>query len=366
MVMTVNILYIIQFLRYGGTEKQLVQLIRGLKGSCFRPHLCTLETSAGFLEELPIPKINLQCFHFHHLSMFSKAARLSAFIHDNDIQLVQTFFQDPFLLGAILKYFNKFKLVGSFRDMGFWRTRGAVLKMRVAYPFYDGFIANSKAVRDFFVRGDRLCPKKVEVIYNGVDVKEETVTPKDGPPLVGIVANCNRLVKRCHDFIHAAAIVHRHWPETRFILVGDGPLRRELEKLGNSLGLGDAIRFTGHLADPLELIRSFTVGVITSQSEGFCNAILEYMACGVPVVATAAGGNPELVQEGKNGFLVPVGDIEKIAEKIEQLLRDQSLRCGMQQANRNKATNEFSISKMVEKHELFYDRILSTLPKRLS
>ena len=90
-----------------------------------------------------------------------------------------------------------------------------------------------------------------------------------------------------------------------------------------------------------------------------CNAILEYMVCGVPVVATAAGGNPELVRDGENGFLVSVGDVNKIAEKIELLLREHDVRNRMREANIQRVTSEFALSKMVANHEFFYEKIMT-------
>jgi len=360
--MKVNILYIIQFLGHGGTEKQLVQLIHGLDNSCFRPHLCTLMPSGGYFEELTIPKTCLQFRSFSHPSVLTKAARLSSFIRQHDIHIVQTFFQDPFLLAAMIRPLHKVKLIGSFRDLGFWRTPAATCKMRIAYPFFSGFIANSRAVKEYFVQADHIRPDKIEVIYNGLELEREIPRPAEENtvrlPLVGIVANCNRPVKRVHDFIHAAARVRRNQKDARFIVVGDGPLRPELEELGRKLGLADVLTFTGQVATPLDFIRDFSVGVITSETEGFCNAILEYMACGVPVVATAAGGNPELVREGENGFLVPVGNVELMAERIEHLLRHNTLSEQMRRANLVRVAADFSLSRMIASHESYYDRIM--------
>ena len=231
--------------------------------------------------------------------------------------------------------------------------------MRIAYPFFEGFIANSRAVKDHFARVDHIAPTRIVVIHNGVEVNG-VQAPADGPPLVGMVANCNRTVKRVQDFIQAATLVRRDRPESRFVVVGDGPLRPKFEELSRSLGLGDAMRFVGQIPEPLDLVRGFHVGVIPSESEGFCNAILEYMACGVPVVATAVGGNPEMVCDGENGFLVPVGDVRQMAEKISFLLRQDALRKRMGIVNRARVARQFSVGRMVAAHETFYDCILES------
>jgi L-malate glycosyltransferase len=360
--MPVNILYIIDSLAHGGTEKQLVQLIRNLDPDRFRPHLCTLKTSAGLYQELNIPKISLDFVGFRHHSLLRNLTSLSSFIRRHRIRLVQTFFQDPFLLAAMVKPFNRIKLIGSFRDLGFWRTPVETRKMRMAYPFFSGFIANSQAVKDHFVQVDGIRPGKFEVIYNGFDL--ESVHPKDPgefgrePPVVGIVANLNRPVKRVQDFIQAAAMVHRACPTARFVVVGDGHLRGLLEELGEALGLRECLTFTGRLENPLEVVRSFHVGVITSETEGFCNAIVEYMACGIPVVATAVGGNLELVADGENGFLVSPAAPQQLADKILLLIND-SQRCRMMGgSNMEKIRRQFPDITMVAGHGRFYDSLL--------
>jgi L-malate glycosyltransferase len=360
--MPVNILYIINLLSDGGTEKQLLQLMHGLRESRFCPHLCTLRTSENHFEMLDIPKIGLQFNSFLHGSTIFQMMRLSKFIQLHHIKIVQTFFQDPFLLAALIKPFHTYKLIGSFRDMGFWRNRRETIKMRLAYPFYQGFIANSQAVKEHFARVDGLAPNKITVIHNGIDLHALPHSPSqrktDSPPLVGIVANLNRKVKRVQDFISAAAIVHRYRPDVRFLIVGDGWLRPQLEAQAEEEGLGVIVHFTGLLPDPMVHVRNFSVGVITSESEGLCNAIIEYIACGVPVVATAAGGNFELIEEGENGFLVPVGAVEKIAERIVELIENENLSRKMSKRAKEKVVAEFSLQHMIRSHLDYYENIL--------
>jgi glycosyltransferase involved in cell wall biosynthesis len=361
---SVNILYMIDNLAYGGTEKQLVELIRNLDRSRFRPHLCTLKPSNNLYDELDIPKISLDFTSYTHFSLFTKIFSLNKFIKANRIQIIQTFFQDPFLLAAMVKPFHRVKLIGSFRDLGFWRKRSETRKMRLAYPCFTGFIANSQAVKEHFVNTDGIRPEKIEVIYNGFDSQlldqhNSLNHPRENKLLVGIVGNFNRQVKKVDDFIRAAAIVHRQKPDTRFVIVGDGELRNDLERLAAQLGVLDNIEFTGRVEHPMQYIRDFSVGVITSETEGFCNAIVEYMACGIPVVATDVGGNPELITEGENGFLVPFSSPETVAERIVRLLDDASLRLKIGKSNEEKISKKYSIPAMIEKHSDYYCRALN-------
>ena len=141
-------------------------------------------------------------------------------------------------------------------------------------------------------------------------------------------------------------------------MVGDGHQRPQLEELSHSLGLADALTFTGLVENPLTIVQDFQVGVITSETEGFCNSILEYMACGVPVVATDTGGNRELVCDGENGFLVPVGDVRLMADKIELLLRKDALYMRMHKANLGKIRDDYSLAKMIASHQVYYNTIV--------
>ncbi len=358
--MPINILYMIDSLQYGGTEKQLFELINGLDRSEFCPYVCTLKPSGRIVDEIEVPVLQLPYKSFLHPSVFLVLKKLCAFIRENNIDIVQTFFQDPFLLAALSKPFHKAKLVGSFRDLGFWRTRSETLKMRLSYPFFAGFIANSQAVKRHFVETDGIAEEKIKVIYNGINLKSVSQLPcrdRESMPIVGIVANCNRRVKRVDDFIRAAALVHKQWPDVRFQVVGDGNLRPELETLCATLGIREYVEFVGNVPNPLDYIRQFTVGVITSETEGFCNAILEYMACGVPVVATNTGGNPELVEDEENGFLVDMGNVDLLCSRIIELLSDDMMKSDFSVKSLNKVREQLSIENLVNETKCLYEKI---------
>jgi len=356
---TTNILYIIDSLTHGGTERQLYELCRNLDRSRFTPHLCTLKPSQGLFDELDFPKICLNYTSFASLSIIAVLTSLAKFIRKNRIHIVQTFFQDPFLLAALAKPFSRYRLLGSFRDMGFWRTPAESRKMRFSYHFYDGFIANSEAVKASFVAIDGINAHKVTVIYNGFDLSAvpDKPAPIDTPPVIGIVANLNRPVKRVQDFILAAGRVHRKRPEARFVVIGGGHLQKEFETLAVQSGIAACTTFTGMITNPLRNVREFTVGVISSETEGFCNAIIEYMACGVPVVATRTGGNIELIADGENGYLYEVGNIDELSDKLLLLLVDRQACSRIGSANVQKVQTLYSMKQMVDAHHRLYAKM---------
>jgi glycosyltransferase involved in cell wall biosynthesis len=359
----INVLYLIDSLTHGGTERQLVELIRHLDPQHVRPHLCTLKSSDGLFDELPVPK---QCFQFSSFakpSLFGVMQRLIRYIRHHNIHIVQTFFQDPCLLAALVKPFTGVKLIGSFRDLGFWRTPVESRKMKWAFPLFDGFIANSQAVKSHFCHMDGLAPERVTVIYNGFDFSSlpagisKTATPNQAP-VVGIVANLNRPVKRVQDFIAAAALIYRQRPDVRFMVIGGGHLKSDLQQQAAELGIAANITFTGMVPDPLTYISGFDVGVVTSETEGFCNAIIEYMASGLPVVATRVGGNVEMVQEGVNGFLYDVGKIDELAAMVLHLFDHPAERPRIMAENRATASKRYSMEAMVTQTTACYQEVL--------
>lgn len=361
--MILNILYLIDSLGNGGTERQLAELIKGLDRNRFSPHLCTLKPSTALYDELDIPKLSLGFASFTHLSNIAKLFKLNKFIRNNKIHIIQTFFQDPFLLAAMIKPFHRVKLVGSFRDLGFWRTPAESMKMRLAYPFFDGFVANSKAVKDHFVKTDSISARSIKVINNIFDYSALNRIPGrtkkcERTKTVGIVANLNRPVKRVQDFIKAAVIICKKMSNVRFVVIGDGHLRKELEILANELSMQERLVFYGRVSHPLDFVGEFDVGVITSETEGFCNAIIEYMACGVPVVATDTGGNRELIINSNNGYLVPVGDVDAIADRILKLLDCPDLAESMGDAGVRYVKDNFSLARILEKYCDLYDSII--------
>lgn len=347
----------------GGTEKQLDALIRGLDQHQYRPHLCTLRSSYSLFDELEIPKLELNLKSVATPKSFVALKRLAGFCRKHKIQLVQTFFQDPTLIGALLKIGLPVELIGSFRDLGFWRTPFENFKMRLAYPFFDGFVANSQAVKSHFCDSDHIAADKIKVIYNGFRIRpqngEDVQASAKANLNVGIVGNFNRSVKRIQDFIKASAIVQNAIPNTRFTLVGGGFQEGYLRRLALDLGSMERTCFVGQVGDAVPYVKEFDIGLNTSETEGFSNAIIEYMAHGLPVVATAVGGNLELVKDGINGFLYPVGDYRRAAEKIIRLARDETLRKQMGNRNRLKIANEFSYEKMIRAHQTYYRQLIN-------
>jgi len=177
--------------------------------------------------------------------------------------------------------------------------------------------------------------------------------------VVGIVSNLNRRVKRIDVFLKAAAYVAERRSGFRFVIIGDGEFKDELIAISKTLGIQEVVDFAGRIVNVKEYLKCVDIGVLSSDSEGFSNAILEYMASGVPVVATAVGGNKEAIVNGVSGFLVPPGDYRAMGERIIQLADERETYLEMQRQGLACVLDKFSLEKALEAYQKFYGRVMA-------
>ena len=175
---------------------------------------------------------------------------------------------------------------------------------------------------------------------------------------VGMVARMNAHYKNHAGFLRIAANIHERMPETEFVLVGDGPLRPEIERQAAELGLKERVIFLGDRRDMPDVLASMDVAVLTSDSEGLSNVILEAMAVGLPVVAYNVGGNAELVDAGR-GMLIEEGNEGEFASAVCRLLSDGALRQQQGTLARKFAEENFTTDRVWRKNEEMYLRLLN-------
>jgi glycosyltransferase involved in cell wall biosynthesis len=172
---------------------------------------------------------------------------------------------------------------------------------------------------------------------------------------IGIVA---RLVpvKKMETLVNAAVLLTDL--AVQFLIVGDGQERRRLEAMVNEVGQSDRFIFTGHQKDPFPWISAMNVGVLCSESEGFPQAILEYMAVGIPVVASSVGGIPELMVDGETGFLVSPHEPTAFAGALHSLINNKDLSEQMGKAGQKRARDFFSLDQEILSYAKFYKTCL--------
>jgi glycosyltransferase involved in cell wall biosynthesis len=172
-----------------------------------------------------------------------------------------------------------------------------------------------------------------------------------------MVANL-RPVKDHATFLRAAQLVRSAVPTAAFCLAGEGELLEPLRAQAAQLGLAEDVFFAGRCQSVAELLAVSEIGVLSSASEGFSNAITEYMAAALPVAATDVGGAREAVIEGETGYLIQPGDAESLADRIIKLLNDQARSNAMGQSARRMVEEKFSAAALLERMQLLYDRLL--------
>ena len=206
--------------------------------------------------------------------------------------------------------------------------------------------------------------RPIEVIPNFVDVVRFTPAPRASAQPQLLVHSSNfRPLKRLADVLAIFARVRQTRP-CQLALLGDGPERPRLEAAVQALGLDGDVTFLGEQLDVVPVLQAADVFLLPSQTESFGLAALEALSCGVPVVAARVGGLPEVVREGEDGFLLPVGDVDGMAAAALRLLADAALAARMRHTARTGAVARFSRAPMVTRYEDYYARVLRSSPSR--
>ena len=260
--------------------------------------------------------------------------------------------------------------ISCMRDLGFNLNWANWLPTKVANMCTDRFQANSFSVKDYLIRAQGICPDRIDVVLNGVDLTKYYPPSADEKAVakiqlgldpsvvvIGVVANL-KPIKGLADLIRAASVICRTREKTHFMIVGQGPQEDELKRQVAVLGIEDKVTFVTGCKEVVPYLRIFDICVLCSLSEGFSNSILEYMAVGLPVVATRVGGNQEQVRDGVTGFLLPPGDSEALAKALIQLVEGGEFRLRMAQQARQECVDRYGMDKMIVQMEEGYMRLI--------
>lgn len=237
---------------------------------------------------------------------------------------------------------------------------------RATAPLASVVVANSPAVAKDYRRFARVRASKVTVIENGIepaafprhDRERRSAIRRDlgiGPDdlLVGCVARLAK-EKDFPTFIRALDLARRALPALHGIVVGDGPLRPQIESAAAAAGLAGVLRLVGERKDIGDILQAFDVFLLTSVIEGMPNVVLESQLVGTPVVATAAGGTVDLIQHGETGLLAPIGDAPGLARGIVQVLTDRGLHSRISAAARDRVLRLYTAERFVQRTEELY------------
>jgi glycosyltransferase involved in cell wall biosynthesis len=363
--MSIRLCLIIPTLDRNGAEKQLTLLATRLPRDEFDVHVCTL-TRGGPLEAM-LRDANIPVTHIGKRWKVDPAAyfRLESYLRRLQPDIVHTWLFAANSYGRVAaRRAGVPVLVAGERCVDPWKRWHELEIDRRLARCTQRIATNSSGVRDFYVRKG-LPADKFVVIPNGIEPRATTPPRKSRAELLAelelprdakLVGAVGRLwpQKRYQDLIWATELLQWPCPNSRLIIVGDGPQRWRLERYARQVIISDHVRFLGERDDVGELLPHFDCFCLASGYEGQSNALMEAMLAGLPVVVSDIPGNRDLVTPGESGFLVQVGDSGEFARKVRILLDDPDSARKTGAAARQRMLTEFSVEKMVERHVGLY------------
>jgi len=360
----------------GGSERQALHLSQALRDEgSFDVYISCLNRSGSLLDEFrwldeaSIPEFKLTSFY--NFNFLKQVRRCADYMKSNRIELVHThdFYTNVFGMAAGALAGVKVR-IASKRETGMRSEAQRFVENRT-FNLAHAILANSDAVKNYLLKSG-LASHKITTIYNGLEfarvkpsetdrgtiLRELDLAPERNARFVTIVANLRSRVKNHQMFLRAAHVVSENVENVNFIIAGEGELLTETKEFARSLGIAERTFFLGRCTKIAELLSITDVCVLSSESEGFSNSILEYMAAARPVVATAVGGASEAVADNVSGFLVASNDHGALAQRIVELLRDPEKAAKMGNAGRKIVEDKFSIDGQFAKVMRLYCRLL--------
>jgi len=346
----------------GGGERQFATLATALNPERLQVRLGCLRKKGPFAEGLEgIVEFPPEGSLFRFRSQRARL-KLGRYLRDNRVAIAHSFdFYSNLMLIPSARLAGVPVVVGSQRQLGDLISWFRNTAQNLLFRWCDRVVCNSSAAASRLQQSG-ISRSKLVVIPNALPSALFTAATPALPQVPGglrlaMIARMNDPAKRHDVFLKAAARLAAKHPRLEFVLVGDGPLRPGLEQMTVELGLGSRVTFLGDRRDIPAVLAAVDISVLPSISESLSNAIMESMAAGVPVVACRIGGNDELIRDGENGFLVPPGNDEELAERMQTLVTRPELRKSFGAIERNDAQS-FKAEKISEQYERLYLSLL--------
>ena len=377
-----KILHVVHSLQVGGLENGLVNLVNRLDPERFKQTVCCLTSAGKFAERIKIPgieiiELNMPAgqFRFPLLRLAKMFHRLSPnIVHTRGWPTIDAVFAARVARISHLVH-GEHGREHCDADGNNWKRNQI---RRLVGRVVDRYVIVCDFFRSWLNDMCRVKNERIVYIPNGVDIErfrplESVATGEVGSSglrkqlrrqlglpadslLVGTVGRLDP-VKDFPTLMKGFNQIKHNFPIANLLIVGDGPMRSDLVRLGKEFGLDSAVIWLGERSDIPELLRCFDLFVQTSIFEGMSNTILEAMASGLPIVATDTGGNPELVRTGENGALVPVGDVQLLSGTLQKYLADPALRNEHGFNSRARAVNYFDLSLMAARYTEMYEAL---------
>jgi glycosyltransferase involved in cell wall biosynthesis len=353
---------------------QAVELALRLLAPEYQVTMGCLRAQGPLLDKLKGSTVNVREFHpkggLDSPAGLYQLARLVAYLRREKFDVVHTHDLWSNLMGVpAARLAGVPVIISSRRDLAHfeWYQGKKRRWLRRIQNLSSVVLANATPIRDALISEDGFAPEKLRVIHNGVDTakfqrgKRDRVhlfPGADDDRLVVLVGNMHSDVKGHPWLIASAPAVIEDFPNTRFVFAGDGESRAAFETQVVQLGLQHNFIFLGRRNDIPDVLASCDIAVLPSRAEGLPNAVLEYMAAGLPTVASNVGGNGELVEDGVTGFLVPPENSQALSAALLRLLRDPELSRQIASNGQRLATQNFSFERLIREVDELYTELL--------
>lgn len=369
----VRLAYFIDHLKVGGAQRHLIEVLRRLDRKRFSPQVWTLRGEGELIQEAVQLDVPVRSFGLgarlqdpHAILLFRRAVQQ---LRQERVQIVHTYLSFANIVGALTAAFARVPiLLISKRSLDHYGKKLEAWSHWAVNRFADRVVVNADAVKEFVIKTEGCPADKIIVIPNGINDEFVANGARDREraalglgPRDRVVGTLGRLAwkKGQEYFLSAAATILKEEPKVTFVLVGDGPLRAQLEEQARALGINAQVKFLGQRLDSQTVISLFDIFVLPSVIEGMPNALLEAMALEKPVVVTNAGGNAEVVQDGVTGFVVPTRQPAEMAQRILQLLRHEALAQDFAAAARRFVRQRYSFHRTLQAMETLYNDMLA-------
>ncbi len=353
----------------GGTERQMSELVQRLDRARWQVHLACFRAEGAWFARTARDVASVGAFPIRSFKSLDAPRQMRAFsrwCRERRVMLVHTsdlYSNTLFLPGAAMARVPV--RIGSRREINAGKSAGQIALQRAAYACAHRIVTNAQAGAAR-LRAEGVSSGRIVVIPNGIDLTR-VVPAQPGRPRRRVAMVANLRPEKGHDvLIDAAVHVLARVPDAQFDLIGDGSERARLEQRARERGVAHAFTFAGHCEDVPSRLANADVFVLPSRSEAFPNAVLEAMAAGLPVIASAVGGILEVVEDGHTGLLTAPADVAGLADRICRVLEDDVLAGRVAAAGRARVHERYGFERMVSSIDALYARELTArLPVRV-
>ena len=365
-----RVLHLIWALDLGGAERQVVEIVKGLDRRRFEPTVGCLVRKGRWGEELEASGVPVVDFGKRPGLDLALLARLARFIRQGGFDIVHTHAFTAASWGRLAAALARTRVVVAHEHSAFSlesASRRAVDRMLAAVT--SAWVVVSDTLARDLVRAEGLPLSRLVVIPNGIplrkaaadDVRRVRADLSGGDRFTEIVGTVGRLERRkgLPVLLEAIKELAPGRPGLGLCLVGEGPLRDDLEERARALGIADRVHFAGRREDVPAVLGALDVFALPSHTEGLSIALLEAAGAGRPIVATDIGGNPEVVRDGLNGLLVPPGDPRALARALAAILDDRPRAAAIGARAGRDVRERFSAEGMVRAIESLYADLLA-------